>query len=718
MSAPGKLGISDRIRNFDSAISSLEQKVAGGKFSPISPEYQELVDLSLKINDLAKTAPERFQLGFNGLPGLIQLQNRIQVLQGKVNPAISNPKPIQHEPIEKKIAALSKEMDELEKPGVKLDPKKIGSISDRLRDVKRNYIKQSAQCKPLEDRLVKLNKKLGKQTKTTYQPDPANFSFASMNQYDGSVPSSRSSCTSNALSFLSFAMTQTGQNIKANLPTKKVDDIVKKGIEKFQEKTQLTKSELTKDYNETLKNWGKAAADQFLVEQKGTVMSPVDLVEAYPGSFGKPPYSPKTQNLPRDFHARTHFFMVQLSTLETHLTKHGAVGTTLTANGKTSSLALVKNHEGKIEYCFFDSHGESELNRNRNAFVYVTTDKEEAACYLSSFIKYINPLESETIEGIQLTDEERSIILADLEKQEGMNQLALSIQVPPRKIHLDAPPPDAAGAIIAPANTTEQTKQEGWSSSLISAICAIAYAIIFFPVILWNYFKQESPKVTPPQPPKVDNTPQPKPKPPKKPVKRTVPVPSTQREKGEAIFIDFYLGNKASLRADPMQQGFTFEQILSFTDAEMEEHHDFIQWLFPLVNPSGANPSAPTATDQIIIDFRENPELQTRLLLSFEKMLDYYGLELNSSDKVIRSQNFDRKKNNWLINHGHNLLRMSRIIGSLAALGRPDLAQSFYEVLESVYLENKSIPQASLSDSMKIWANTIRSYIPGYRTKV
>ncbi len=40
-------------------------------------------------------------------------------------------------------------------------------------------------------------------------------------------------------------------------------------------------------------------------------------------------------------------------------------------------------------------------------------------------------------------------------------------------------------------------------------------------------------------------------------------------------------------------QGRSFDEILGWDDARLEMVHDYIQWIFPLPERSGANPSAP-----------------------------------------------------------------------------------------------------------------------------
>src|SRR3990167_505416 len=452
MATSGKTGITEHINIFSAAVSDFELKVTEGKFSPISTEYQELSNLSVKINDLKSKVSTRFE------PKLSDLQNRIQKLQGKTT---------------------------------QLSPS---------RDITTpRYV---PRAKP-----VQLEKPVN-QASTSYQPTKANFIFGSINQYGPT--GSRSSCTSNALSFLSFAMTQANKNIKAELTSEKLNGIVENGKQKFNTTLLSRKNGLKEQHDAILKNSGESEAIKFLAEQEGDAMSPIELIESYSDSFGVPPHSPDTQTLPQNFPEKTIIFINLLTTLETHIRNHGVVGATIIANGATSSLALVSNPNGDIQYCIFDSHGAGELNGNPNAFVYVTTNKNDAACYLASLVKYIPLLDSETIANLGLSAEEQSQIFASM-AQESPNQLAVSIQIPAPKIR----------------------EQEGWASALISTICAVAYAIIFFPFTIWNYFFSEIPKVTPPPEPK---------KPDSKPVLQA-PSSMDRRAIGESIFIDFYLGN-------------------------------------------------------------------------------------------------------------------------------------------------------------------------------
>src|SRR5271170_590862 len=97
--------------------------------------------------------------------------------------------------------------------------------------------------------------------------------------------------------------------------------------------------------------------------------------------------------------------------------------------------------------------------------------------------------------------------------------------------------------------------------------------------------------------------------------------------------VDFYRG----LTTDT--EGRRLEDILVWPDDDLEEIHDFIQWLFPLPEPSQFNPDAPLLSDKDIAAFKSDPLLQANLMKSFERILAFLGLSL-SEEKVVDGPSF------------------------------------------------------------------------------
>jgi len=135
--------------------------------------------------------------------------------------------------------------------------------------------------------------------------------------------------------------------------------------------------------------------------------------------------------------------------------------------------------------------------------------------------------------------------------------------------------------------------------------------------------------------------------------------------------------------------GRPLDDILAWSDERLEAVHDYIQWLFPTREPSGVNPVAPLVTDVTVRAFADEPALRDRLRAALDRMLSFYGL-LRDEDRVeIDAARFPSRAATWLHAGNHNHLRLTRIIDSLAQLGRREDAHA----LKRCLLEDV-VPQA------------------------
>lgn len=85
-------------------------------------------------------------------------------------------------------------------------------------------------------------------------------------------------------------------------------------------------------------------------------------------------------------------------------------------------------------------------------------------------------------------------------------------------------------------------------------------------------------------------------------------------------------------------EGRSLEQILAWNDDDLEAVHDFIQWLFPLPEPSQYNPNAPLLTKADVAAFKCDPVLQANLMRSFERILTFLGLSLSVNGDVMQGR--------------------------------------------------------------------------------
>jgi hypothetical protein len=144
----------------------------------------------------------------------------------------------------------------------------------------------------------------------------------------------------------------------------------------------------------------------------------------------------------------------------------------------------------------------------------------------------------------------------------------------------------------------------------------------------------------------------------------------------------------------PDSEGRMLDDILAWPDSELEFVHDYIQWLFPLREPSAFNPDAPIVDDSTIAAFKADPRLRAKLSAAFNRMAAFYGFEVQAKDgsvRVARSTNWPMRSASWLKPGNHNMLRVTRILTSLRLLGLDQLAAAFFAALDELYASQEGM---------------------------
>ena len=155
-------------------------------------------------------------------------------------------------------------------------------------------------------------------------------------------------------------------------------------------------------------------------------------------------------------------------------------------------------------------------------------------------------------------------------------------------------------------------------------------------------------------------------------------------------------------------RGRTLAGIRAFDTGRLEGTHDFIQWLFPLPEPSGASAHAPVLAAGDIAAFAAEPALREELRRSLDTMLAFYGLARTGSGDgaaIGRGTNYAERSREWL-DRPHNFLRISRILRSLALLGCKPEARALLACLEDIVRENG---WAVGSDTLGYWRRAAAS---------
>ena len=133
-------------------------------------------------------------------------------------------------------------------------------------------------------------------------------------------------------------------------------------------------------------------------------------------------------------------------------------------------------------------------------------------------------------------------------------------------------------------------------------------------------------------------------------------------------------------------EGRKIHEIWMQNDAYFEFCHDYIQWLFPLQEPSNFNPDAPLLTDEDIQVFRANPDLRNNVRNSLVRFLDFLGIK---NDTTYNKLMFEFPNHNWF--------RITRVLKSLRLLGLESEAIAFYKFLKKIHEEDGLVTDNSFS---------------------
>ena len=159
----------------------------------------------------------------------------------------------------------------------------------------------------------------------------------------------------------------------------------------------------------------------------------------------------------------------------------------------------------------------------------------------------------------------------------------------------------------------------------------------------------------------------------------------------------------------PDDSGRMLRAIWTWDHDRLEAVHDYIQWLFPLREPSLFNDRAPLLTDDTVAAFTGEAALRDALKHSLAMMLDFYGLDLQERPdgrvRIVESASFARRSDNWVVPYNHNHLRLTRILASVRSLGLPGYSATLFECLEKIY---EARPDAISAVTFGYWQRAAR----------
>ena len=124
----------------------------------------------------------------------------------------------------------------------------------------------------------------------------------------------------------------------------------------------------------------------------------------------------------------------------------------------------------------------------------------------------------------------------------------------------------------------------------------------------------------------------------------------------------------------PDHRGRILAMLLQQTDHQAETTHDYIQWLFPLDEPSRSVNGAPVLTELEIDEIRQSSLAQANLAESARWFLGF--LERND---------------HWITKYNHNHLRITRVIKSLRLLASDEAADEFRDKVLALAGDNLNL---------------------------
>lgn len=128
-------------------------------------------------------------------------------------------------------------------------------------------------------------------------------------------------------------------------------------------------------------------------------------------------------------------------------------------------------------------------------------------------------------------------------------------------------------------------------------------------------------------------------------------------------------------------------------DDYFEFCHNYVQWLFPLPEPSNFNPDAPLLTEDDVKIFKANPIIQRNLVISFQRFLNFLGLNW-TGEAVELLPTFEPIQFKIA---NHNWFRISRVLNSCRLLGLEKEVVALYNCLKKLHEENGWVSENSFS---------------------
>jgi hypothetical protein len=140
---------------------------------------------------------------------------------------------------------------------------------------------------------------------------------------------------------------------------------------------------------------------------------------------------------------------------------------------------------------------------------------------------------------------------------------------------------------------------------------------------------------------------------------------------------NFYIMGQKDIR------GRSLCEMLGWNDAQLENVHDYIQWMFPTLTQSKCQGQSPVLDLETIkkLKWKRNEFFRVSFKKALKRMLTFWGIPFEDDGMDIIVKDIPWRPYQWAEYGDHNQLRMSRVIESCRLLGFESTAKSLFHEL-------------------------------------
>ncbi|GHV09736.1 hypothetical protein FACS189485_22570 [Spirochaetia bacterium] len=149
--------------------------------------------------------------------------------------------------------------------------------------------------------------------------------------------------------------------------------------------------------------------------------------------------------------------------------------------------------------------------------------------------------------------------------------------------------------------------------------------------------------------------------------------------------------------------GRSLDDMQHYNYEQLENIHDYIQWMFPLNKKSRVNLSAPVLNDKDILYIKDSNTIKQNMFASVLVITDFWGIGKEYSENKYCIKN-DRVKT-WLTPMNHNFLRISRVLKSLILFDMKNEAELLFKCFEDI---NNNGNKEIIGESFLHWKKAIK----------